>query len=360
MKILHVGGFHSCHVRDIMLELHKLNCYEQRVLSYKKVNFDVFKGYYSNDYVNYYKRGWKSTNIVNLVTKINREFNPNIVIGHSLTYSCIPLTIFKKYFNTKTLVIPWSIHTILKQKRNSRLHETDCLKSVNRFLYPKDFDLSIFDRFYKVHLRQKLVNFRSLVNVSQYLYFDRIFNNTVNILSARPTTNMYYHDWLLESIPQLIKINKNLKVTFLVGQIKSVGISKLNQLIKKAKQLKIDNYCVFISKSLSQNEYSNIIKCNDIIYSLANHDAGFAGATLQSLASNAIVITQKTKLNKFLNDRAILVNLNKEEVINKIVDVVKNKDFLLNRTINILNNKMYFQSYDKDKMVKNLEDIINE
>jgi len=349
MKIMHIGGSHSLHVKDIVCELKKLG-YQQTIVSYRntKMTCQDIETYYYN-YTRYNTKWWKDINLRNFMVKLLVDKRPDVVHGHSLTYACIPTWIAAE-LGYKTCITPWSIDSIIHERRRSKFYETKCLKTISGFLYP--LSCKLFQNFYSVKLTHKQVIFRSLVDLS---FKSKISADPV-ILAPRPTTENYYQEFLIRSIPYLRKIKNNLLVIFLIGQSRSAGLSYMNKLKKIAKQKDVLNNCIFIDKTMTRRWLVDKICDSAIVYSVAKHDSGFSGVTLQALVAGKVVVTQKTKQNEFLDGRCLRVDLNFNDIKNALLYAVSN--YVSSQTFYMRKNKD-LKRYDKEQMIKNLVGFYN-
>ena len=358
-RICHIGGAHSVHVADIVHEL-DMKEYNQFVISYLPEDQSITLPHvpvYSFPYRKYDHADWKTQNLEYLLNQFLRQVfereKPDLVHGHSLTYSCVPVWLAKERFGLKTVVMPWSIHTILDPNPIANVYEKKCLSSVDRFLYPLPEGFRYFQSFYGEMTAGQLVHFKALVDLSYYEK-RREIQDKPRILSARVMGQLYHQDLLIKALPRFVKAFPDTRVTLIIGQHVSQGQPYFDQMKTLAQKLGVAPYCDFIGRSLSKAEFSDQIKAHNIVYSMSTHDEGVSGTNIQSAYSGAITIIQKSNwVRGILEDR--------ENVLQTPVDEQSVSDTLLYAGHHLvelqkrfLKNNRKLKQYAKEVMMKNL------
>jgi glycosyltransferase involved in cell wall biosynthesis/uncharacterized protein YnzC (UPF0291/DUF896 family) len=358
-RICHIGGAHSVHVADIVRELDKRD-YNQCVISYFPENQSITPPHvpvYSFPYRKYDHADWKTQNLEYLLGQFLKQVfgreKPDLVHGHSLTYSCIPVWLAKEKFGLKTLVMPWSIHTIVDPNPRANAYEKKCLSSIDRFLYPLPEGFRYFQSFYGEMSADQLVHFKALVDLSYYETRREAYDKP-RILSARVMGQLYHQDLLIKALPRFIRIFPETRVTLIIGQHASQGQAYFDQMKALAQELGVASYCDFIGRSLSKAEFAGLIKSHNVVYSVSSHDEGVSGTNIQSAYSGAITIIQKSNwVRGILEDR--------ENVLQTPVDEQSVSDTLLYAGHHLVELQRRFskdnrklKEYAKEVMMENL------
>ncbi len=358
-KICHIGGAHSAHVADIVRELEERG-YHQCVVSYfpedKSITPSNIPVYYF-PYKNYEHSNWKKQCLEALLKhflgQIFEREKPDLIHGHSLTYACVPTWLAKKYFGIKTVLMPWSINTMVNPSPVANNYEKKCLSVLDKFLYPLPAGFKRFQEFYGEMNSNKLVHFKALVDLSQYNQ-NREVQSQPRILSARVMGDLYRQDLLIKALPRFVSEFPDTVVTLIIGQNPSQGLAYFEKMKDLAQKLKVDTYCNFIDRCLAKSEFADLINNHNIIYSLSTHDEGFSGTNLQSAYSGAVTIMQKSNWVKgILDDQQNVLQASADE--QSISDVLMfagtHLDELQNR---FLNNNKKLKQYDKEVLMENL------
>ena len=300
-KICHIGASHARQSVDIIEELDKLG-YKQCVIGYYPVEKSIVPKHipvYYFPFRSYADPDWNRLNMENnlykFVAGVLAKEKPQIIQGHSLTYSCVALWMTKRYFNLPTVVFPWSTLTIKVPDPNVNRRERECLETVDILLHPLPSVARMIEDFYDIQLNGRYVPVSGAGGVDFKDYSQpRKVTKTPMILSARVMGSIYRQDLLVQALPELVKEFPDLMVTFLIGQIEQQGREYFNKMVKMAEHLGILKHCVFVSRSLNQEEFAESIKSHNIIYSLASHDTGLSYTALVAAFSGAVTIVQDT------------------------------------------------------------------
>jgi len=355
-KICHIGGAHSVHLGDVVQSLDVLG-YKQCLISYMPKHQSVTSKHipvYHYPYRSYH--GASSFNIPklrNFLATVFKIEKPNLVHGHSLTYSCIPTWLSKETFKLPTCIMPWSSQTIKRPTKKSKYYESFCIKTIDYFLHGMAHMVPVFEKFYGVQLSNKYVMFRPLIDLSFYEK-QREVSLEPKILSPRSMVPHYNQEFLIRSIPSLLRKYTNVHVTLVVGQSVQDGMPYLIKMRDLTKRLKISQYCTFISKKLSQRDFAQLIKEHNIIYSMTTHDSGFAGTNVQALYSGAVVIIfDSPETQNLLKHKEHLLRtpLDQKKIIHTLLYAIENLKDLQERYISIRDR---YKKYGKEFMLKNL------
>lgn len=363
-KICHIGGAHSVNVADIMKELDQLG-YEQCVIGYYPVEKSIVPKHipvYYFPFRSYADPDWNRLNMENNLYKfmagVLAKEKPQIIQGHSLTYSCVALWMAKRYFNLPTIVFPWSTLTIKFPDPNVNRRERECLETVDILLHPLPSVARMIEDFYDIQLNGRYVPVAGTAGVDFKNYSQpRKVTKTPMILSARVMGSFYRQDLLVQALPELVKEFPDLMVTFLIGQNEQQGREYFNQMVKMAEHLGILKHCVFVSRSLNQEEFAESIKSHNIIYSLASHDTGLSYTSVVAGFSGAVTIVQDTPEIDGMLDHDVNVlrtRLDLGSVTETLRYAIKNIVPLQEKFIK---NNMKLDRFDTSKQLNILEQV---
>ena len=264
-KICHIGGAHSVHMSDIVEELDKRG-YKQCVIGYYPLETAITPKHipvYHFPYRSFEHPDWERLKLEERLKQflgaVFKKEKPDIVHGHSLTYSCIPVWMSKAKFGLPTAVMPWSYRTIKNPNKIANFYEKRCIESIDYFLHGMPNVFKLYQSYYGNLPDEKYIFFRPFIDLSPY---DKIreINDTPRILSARVMGEYYRQDLLIKALPELIKQRPDLKVTLIIGKNPDQGRPYFNNMIELAKSLKVYEYCNFIPIRLSQSDLSELIK----------------------------------------------------------------------------------------------------
>ena len=294
-KICHVGGAHSVHVADIVKALDEKG-YEQCVFSYSPAEQAITPTHipvYSFPYRSYNHPDWKRLGLESKVREVLgtviRKEEPDLIHGHSLTYACVPVWMAKTDYHLPATLMSWSIHTIREPDPVANAYERKCIRSLDYFMHPMPAVFKMFQKFYGEVPDEKLVIFRTLLDLSSYaVKRESVF--PPRILSARVMGPFYRQDLLIWSLPDLVHMYPELKVTLIIGQSPEQGKSYFDDMKRLADELGVSGHCTFIPEALSQGAFSRLIQSHPIVYSMSVHDEGFSGTTIQAAYSGAVTI----------------------------------------------------------------------
>ena len=361
VKICHIGGAHSVHISDIVKELDKRG-YEQCVISYFPVEKSITPNHipvYHFPYNAYGSPEWQKlqleVKLERFLERVFKEEKPDIIHGHSLTYSCIPVWMAKERFGLPTIIVPWSINSIHNPNKIINDYEKLCTDSCDYLLTSTPGVFKLFQSYYGNIPDNKFVLFKPLVDLSLYEGRRRISARPM-ILSARVMGDCYRQDLLIKALPILLKEAPDLQVSLIIGQNADQGKPYFDKMIRLAKSLGVYKYCNFIPKSLSQAEFADLIRTHNIIYAPAIHDVGFSCTALQAMISGAVVIAQVCPYTEDLlvhKKNLLRTHLNEKSVREILIYAVKN---LVSLQEKFIKENEKFKMYEKDHMLKNLMD----
>lgn len=358
-KICHIGGAHSVHVADIVKELDQLG-YEQCVISYYPVEKSITPNHipvYYFPYRSYESPEWNRLKLEDkleeFLDKVFKNEKPDIIHGHSLTYSCIPVWMAKEKVGLRTIIVPWSINTIQNPNKIANYYEKRCIETLDYFMHPMPNVFKLFQSYYGNLPDEKFVLFRALIDLTQYDKA-RAVSKAPKILSARVMGEYYRQDLLIRALPAIVAEFPETSATLIIGQNPEQGRPYFEKMIQLSRQLNVAQYCTFIPHELSQSEFSELIKSHNIIYSIATHDVGFAGTTVQAAYSGAITIVRDTENIDGVLDHgvnALRVQVDENSVREALLHAARNLEELQQRFIK--NNRGLIVQ-GKRYMLKNL------
>jgi len=296
-KICHIGGAHSIHNLNVYLELEERG-YEQFFISYpfsesilpKNVNAYYFP------YRSYDDPNWKSldleSKLKHFLSEIFKKEKPEIVHGHSLAYTCVPVWMAKEFFSIPSIVVPWSFDELLHPTPNSFKYEKLCLEAVDMVLgtniTTKEMLVKLFDMNIRkwAHWRPGLMN--------SIFKRDRADAGHPTILSCRGVGPEYLQDLLLEAIPAVIKKHPNVQLTMLIGQTVTGRERYFDYLKNKARELKIEKNCRFIADPLSQRDLALEMNRSDVVFTMYK-TGGNANTAMEACMCGSILLHSNLK-----------------------------------------------------------------
>lgn len=358
-KVCHVGGAHSVHVADVVKELHRKG-YEQCVISYFPVEKSITipeVPVYHFPYRDYTKPEWNKygmeERLLKFIDAVIDSENPDIAHGHSLTYSCIPLSLIRNRYHIPIIVSPWNTNTIDYPDPIANYYEKKCLEYTEYVLEGLHSRFKKFQSYYGNLKDEQFVLFKYLVDLSIYDKNPRKIISTPSILSARVMSASYRQDLLIKALPKLIRCYPNLKVTLLIGQSPEQGRPFFKKMYRLAEDMNVMNNCRFVDRSLNMNEFSTLINKHAIIYTSATHGSVFSATNLQAMYSGGIAISQENEDLDILmhGENYLQTKMNEEDVLCTLLYAVDNISLLQKKFIK---NNRFLKMYDKEHMLKNL------
>lgn len=360
-RICHIGGSHSIHVSSLVEELDRLG-FSQSVFGYYPVEHSIIPKHvpvYSFPYRDYSTPEWRSQNLeqrlVEQLTAIIEKEKPDIVHGHSLMYSCIPVYMAKNLFNIPTIMQPWSIESITSPNHLVQAYTQRCINTLDYFLHGMPNIFKQFQNHFSNLPDEKYIVFRPLIDLSHYK-FKRTVSAIPKILSSRAMGDAYRQDLLIKALPAIIKEFPQTRVTLIIGQSPLQGKDYFEKMITLAKELGVIGYCSFIPRSLTEAEFAELIQSHNIVYSIASHDAGFASTTVQAAYSGAITVVRDTANIDGILDHEIntlRTNINQQDITNTLLYAARNLTKLLKLFIK---NNAKLINQDKRYMMNSLLD----
>jgi phenylacetate-CoA ligase len=360
-KICHIGGAHSVHLADIVIELDKLG-YEQCVIGYYPAEQSITPKHVSAHYFpfrNYMAKEWKTLHLEEKLEEFLRlvfdKEKPDIVQGHSLLYSCVPVWMAKRKFAISTIMLPWSPETLRISDPLVATYCQRCIDTLDYFMHGLPNIFRDFQSRFANLPDEKYVVFRPLIDLAPYKAWRQV-TSSPKILSARVMGEYYRQDLLVKALPSVIHEFPDTQVTLIIGQNPDQGRPYFEKMIRLARELGVEKHCTFIPRSLSQKEFAELIKSHNIVYSIAIHDGGLASTVVQAAYSGAIAILRDTKWVDGVLDHgvnALRTQVDEESVRETLLYAARNLEELQRRFIQ---NNRGLLAHDKRHMLKNLTD----
>lgn len=357
-KVCHIGGAHSVHMTDIVEELDQLG-YDQFIISYMPIEKSIspkhIKVYYY-PFRDFLKKDFDQVKfemeLLEFLKNVIKTEKPDIIHGHSLTYSSAALWLIKEFLNIPISVTPWSTSSIKNPEYLVNYYEEKCLSVLDYLFHGMPKAVLMFKAFYKNVGTYQYQEFRTMMPFEHYQR-RREISHDVKILSVRVMGENYKQDLLIKSLPSLIQKAPGLKVTFLIGQDADQGRKYFEQMKTLAQELGVSSYCHFVDRSLSQAELADMIYSHSIVYCIATHDEGFSVSATVSMYSGAICIVQETEENEDLIDKKHLlkVQINQSSIQDTLIYAIEHLEELQQR---FMIENQYLIKYSKEKMIQNL------
>lgn len=316
-KILHIGGSHSVHVADLVKELDALG-YAQCVLSYNKTSLvphHVPVYYYP--YNKYYPDKVLPNDDVNLTRCIHKMLaveKPDVIHGNFLIFCCVAIGAVQDMSRLPTILSPWSSRawTANKTLRN-RIGK--CIARSRYFLLDQKWIFNEFKKSYPAVLKDNMYRHWRFPLYLQAHHDAKAEQKDVSapkILSARVMQPLCHQDLLVRALPAVFEKYPNASATLIVGQSASQGRKYFAQMVDLAKSLGIHNRCLFVNRSLTQQEFSDMLKNHNIVYSISDSDfGGGSQSAYQSAYAGNITIVKK---NPYLGENQLVGGKNVLEV----------------------------------------------
>ena len=334
-KILHIGGSHSVHVTDWIQLLHKEG-YEQCVLSYKqdrrRVNRSIPVYFHPYDCFFPIRTGHLRSSLdpkaqelllYSLIDDIIKKEKPDIIHAHFLMVACVPAFYAADRYNLPLFSSIWS-RRVLASDPTLRRNIGNALKKTHNVIVNCPHLCDDLSKFYSYD-RNKCLEINPPLNLSLFHPEQVKDLSRPRILSARTMRAQYHQDLLLYALPKLVQKFSNLRATLIIGQSAEHGKKYFNKMISLAKALNVSRYCTFIGRSLSQVEFSNLIKRHNIVYSVAE-DPGCSQTTVQAAYSGAITIVQEYPAEPELlvpNENILYTKLTRRSVLRTLYCAIR-------------------------------------
>ena len=280
---------------------------------------------------------------------------PDIVQGHSLLYSCVPVWMAKRKFAISTIMLPWSPETLRISDPLVATYCQRCIDTLDYFMHGLPNIFRDFQSRFANLPDEKYVVFRPLIDLAPYKAWRQV-TSSPKILSARVMGEYYRQDLLVKALPSVIHEFPDTQVTLIIGQNPDQGRPYFEKMIRLARELRVEKHCTFIPRSLSQKEFAELIKSHNIVYSIAIHDGGLASTVVQAAYSGAIAILRDTKWVDGVLDHgvnALRTQVDEESVRETLLYAARNLEELQRRFIQ---NNRELLAHDKRHMLKNLTD----
>ena len=249
--------------------------------------------------------------------------------------------------------MPWSIETIRYPNKIANFYEKKCLSTVDRFLYPLPKGFKKFQDYYGEMRDDQLVHFKALVDLSFFDAHRKIIADP-KILSARVMGEAYRQDLLIKALPKLVKHYPNIQVSLIIGQNPDQGRPYFDQMVALAKQLQVDSYCWFIDRTLSREEFAELIRTHNVVYSVAIHDVGFSSTNIQAAYSGAVTIIQDSDwVDGIFEDRVhvLKTQVDEQHVAETLMYAARHLERLQRKFIK---NNRKLKQFAKEPMMENL------
>ncbi|MCK4787601.1 MAG: glycosyltransferase, partial [Desulfobacteraceae bacterium] len=360
-KICHIGGAHSVHLSNIVEELDKLG-YEQCVIGYYPAEQSITPKHipvYFFPFRNYRMPEWSTLRMEDKLADFLRivfdKERPDIVHGHSLLYSCVPVYMAKAKFGISTILLPWSPETLKIEDPLVTMYCQRCIDTLDYFMHGLPNIFRDFQARFTNLPDEKYVVFRPLIDLAPYETRRQVTSSPM-ILSSRVMGEYYRQDLLIKALPSVIREFPDTKVSLIIGQNSDQGRPYFEKMIQLARQLGVEQHCTFIPRSLSQLEFAELIKSHNIIYSIAIHDGGLASTVVQTAYSGGIAILRDTKWVDGILDHgvnALRTRVDEKNIRETLLYAARNVEELQRRFIR---NNHGLITQDKRHLLKNLLD----
>lgn len=352
-KILHIGGAHSVHVADLVRAL-SARGYDQCVLSYRKEgilpkSIPVYIYPYDRFFPDKQLPG-EHKQLRLLISDILKKEKPTIAHGHFLVYSCVPINLVKRLSpEIPTYLTPWSAKA-LTTNRVLYLKLNECLSRCKYFLTASSWVFSLFQKYYPNLRTTSHINWRLPLDLSAYHHLQPSDKNIEipRILSARVMQESNHQDLLVRALPIIFERYKDALVTLIIGQHAVQGKRYFGKMIELAKNLGVYPRCRFIASSLSQLEFSDLIKKHNIVYSISDSDVEGSQTTYQAAYSGAITLIKESPYGYDVlkpNDNLLTVPLTAQDVLTTLLYATDNleelcgKFFVNNRKLKLVSSE---------------------
>ncbi|MDD3050185.1 MAG: glycosyltransferase [Candidatus Cloacimonetes bacterium] len=363
--VCHIGGAHSVHVASLVNWLDKLG-YRQFVISYNEKEKKMTVEHVPVYYLDYHRYSVFAEEMISFRERIERSLKqiflkekPDLIHCHSLTMTCVALSVSKKMFNLPTLVFPWSKRTIDNPDVFVNELEREALLNTDFFIHglPKMVDL--FEQFYQVELKSKHLPFIGSDTNLQPFTRQREIKGTPKILTSRMMGDVYHQDLLIRVLPRLFNLYPDLQVTCHLGHNKAQALPYQIKMKELARNLGILDRIRFIEEVLPFEQFVDLVYQHNINYSVASGEHGFSFTAIQSAFSGAITIVQNaSEIDGVLeHDVNILkTDLNEQSIFETIKYSIDNLVILQEKFI--FNNK-FLEKYKFENQMNLLEAAYN-
>lgn len=334
-KIIHIGGSHSVHVADLVRELDKLG-YPQCVFSYNAISIiPKHIPVYYYPYNKYYPDKVFPKDDVKMrecISKMLRKEKPDIIHGNFLIFCCVAIGMVQDIGKLPTILSPWSARALTKNKvLHSRISK--CFANSRYVLINQK---RLFDVFKNVYPKVLKDNMYRDWTIPLYLqpHHDTVVGqkdvSAPRVLSARVMQPINHQDLLVNALPNLFEKYPSATATLIVGQHEPQGRKYFCEMIELAKNLGVYDKCNFINRSLSQEEFSALLKSHNIVYSVSESDLGESQTANQSAYAGNVTLTPRPPKesigvgNLVDGENVLCVNLTNESVLTKLMYAADN------------------------------------
>lgn len=335
VNILHIGPTRDAHVAEMIKQIKEKTNFNNVILSPSKQHYWSENDYYST--IKTHVCEGFTTNMKEVVDKVLNEEKPDLIIGHSLSEVATIMSYILSVYNKPSLVTIWGSHDCIKSLRNNITrarftNNSDLVKKVNFILATNKVLIQECIRTYKIE-NSDFVEALYPINLNQY---------TAHVPNtARPKLligKSRGEEFLLPGLPKIFKLFPKLEVHAL----------ELPKSVEYAKKLGIYNRIMYHKYPLSQEDFSNMIKSCNIVYTLTG-DPGTGATSLQvSYAGCVNLMRRCTTSRGILEDlkNVIMCNTNITDVMNRLSYSIRNLDMLCKR---FKQNNAHLIKYDKEK-----------
>jgi len=297
------------------------------------------------------------------IRQIIKKIKPDIVHTFYITRDAIaPLLFFKRKYKYICSIFGsdfyWGLNNINKRMIFKRIMFGADKITFNSFQMKKD----LANKFPKLNSNKikpiiwgvnfKLFNDADFEKINVKKKELNIKNEKV-ILSFRGFKPVYNQNIIIQSIPQIVKKNKDVKFVFLLGITKS---KELQESINFLKNQNVWENIIFIEKFLSEKELSILINLSDIVINIPKTDQ-FSVSLMETMASHTIPIISKLKVYEdiLVNEKnALILNeTNENELSKKILYTIDNYEKLYEKIVHS-NNKLVSEKYNFDIQVEKI------
>ncbi|MGD9813457.1 MAG: glycosyltransferase [Bacilli bacterium] len=287
--------------------------------------------------------------------KIIKSEKPDLIISYT-----IKPNIYCGFYSKKIPIIANITGLGNMFKSNNMLSKLGILlyrkafKNVN-YVFFQNYDGLKFFEENKIRINNYKIIPGSGVNINRFKPLDLNSNDTINFLFASRALKEKGFHLLIEAIPFVLKVNKNVHFNFLSFDKEMFANIKLKELLEK-----YHNYITILDRT---DDIAKVYSNNDFLISPSFYREGISNVLLESLACGRPIITTKDNpgckevLQDGLNGFGIVSNdLNSlVEAIKKAASLPKSKI----RELGINGRKFVIENFDRKFVVQYYLDVID-
>ncbi len=365
-KILHFGGAHTTHLRDLMSEMNGKG-FKQSIVTYTTQKSKLSEEYpsYYLDYIISDQNHFNLTDFSKysfLKKEINKILSiekPDAIHVHSLNAS-LPVKIIREHSSIPIFLTPWNMLRYYNQCGVTYELENEAISLIDKFIVPLKTAFTKYKSLYKSLKDEQWIQSGYIINIDKE-FKRNLQNKGLKILSARQVDVKYNQHLLIESIPTLIKKFPQIQVTLLRGTSTKQGSQYYNLIIELINKLNLSKYIKIIDKTLGFDDFYWEIKNHDIIYSIYELDMGYSVTNILGITSGAAVVSDNSPIKDmpiFQNGRNIFkTEINQSSIKDTIISIGNDLPDALEKVHS--NNNAFFV-FDKEILVNELYNAYEE